>query len=150
MRAKLPTRRDCLGALLVGLAAAGCDAPPHDAPAQDVQERLVGTWLREYADGGVKVRRVLILESDGHFSETSRITQGDVARAEHAHAGDWLFDGTNLKRRYTSVDGKQPSAPTIPFATFEVRFPSRNEFVGFDRVRKLEVVYQRVAEGTRP
>jgi hypothetical protein len=150
MQASLPTRRYCLVALLAGMAGAGCDGPPHDSPVQDVQQRLVGTWLRDYAEDGVKVRRVLVLEADGHFRETSRVTGPDAAQAEFAHAGDWLFDGTNLKRRYTSIDGRQPSAPSAPFATFEIRFPSRNEFVGIDRVRKREVAYRRVPEGTQP
>ena len=43
----------------------------------------------------------------------------------------WLvFDGTNLKRRYTLIVGRQPSAPTFPYAAFELRFESRNVFIG--------------------
>jgi hypothetical protein len=48
------------------------------------------------------------------------------------------------------VDGRQPVAPMVPFATFELRFPSRNEFIGVDNVRQREVRYRRVAEGTLP
>jgi len=55
-----------------------------------------------------------------------------------------------FKRRYTSVDGKLPAAPTMPYATFELKFPSRNEFVGIDRVRGRKVTYERVADGTQP
>jgi hypothetical protein len=106
--------------------------------------------LREYEEEGVKVRRVLVLESGGRFLEMSRITELNASAAQHSHAGDWLFDGTNLKRRYTSVDGRQPAAPTMPYVTFELKFPSRNEFVGIDRVRRREVQYRRVAEGTAP
>ena len=110
----------------------------------------MGTWLREYEEEGVKVRRVLVLESGGRFTEMSRLTELDSAAAEHSHTGDWLFDGTNLKRRYTRMDGRQPAAPVVPYATFELRFPSRNEFVGIDRVRQREVRYHRVADGTKP
>jgi hypothetical protein len=48
------------------------------------------------------------------------------------------------------MDGEQPSAPTVPFATFEIKFPSRNEFIGIDRVHRREVAYRRVPEGTQP
>ena len=70
--------------------------------------------------------------------------------ATHAHSGDWLFDGTNLKRRYTLIDGRLPSAPTFPYAAFEFRFESRNVFIGTDNIRKRQVRYQRVADGTLP
>ena len=130
--------------------AAACHSPPDDSPAQAVQQRLVGTWLREYEEQGVKVRRVLVLEPGGRFTETARVTEPNASPAQHVHAGEWLFDGTNLKRRYTSVDGRPPAAPTMPYATFELKFPSRNEFVGIDRVRGRELQYRRVADGTTP
>lgn len=69
---------------------------------------------------------------------------------QHAHSGDWLFDGINLKRRYTLIDGRRPSAPTFPYAAFEIRFESRNVFIGTDNIRKRQVRYQRVADGTLP
>jgi len=137
-----------LAVMLAGVLAAGCGAGPDEAP--EVQERLAGTWLREYAEDGVKVRRVLVLEPTGHFREMSRIAGRDASPVEHTHAGDWVFDGTNLKRRYTSMDGKLPAAPAVPFATFEIRFVSRNEFIGIDRVHQREVEYHRAAEGTLP
>lgn len=136
-------------ALVTGLAC-GCDTGPDDSAAEQVQERLVGTWLREYQDRGTVVRRVLVLEPGGAFRELSSATDAGAPVAEHAHEGEWLFDGTNLKRRYRRVDGQQPSAPMVPFATFELQFPSRNEFVGVDNVHKREVRYHRVAAGTLP
>ncbi|MDB5872032.1 MAG: hypothetical protein JWQ07_1474 [Ramlibacter sp.] len=143
-----PRRR--LLVLLAGALVAGCDAPPETADLQEVRDRLVGTWLREYAEDGFNVRRVLVLEADGHFREMSRITELGASQADHSHAGEWLFDGTNLKRRYTSVDGKLPAAPAMPYATFELKFRSHNEFTGIDNVRKREVEYRRVADGTLP
>lgn len=128
--------------------AAACDNAPVDSPAQETQQRLVGTWLREFMEDGVRVRRVLVLETDGHFGESVRITDATGAVTEHRHAGTWLYDGTNLKRRYTRMDGEQPSAPLVPYATFEIRFSSKAEFVGIDHVRRREVRYQRVADGT--
>ena len=144
------SRRLRVCALLAAALGTACGGPPDDSSAQDVRARLVGTWLRDYEEDGVKVRRVLVLEPDGHFRETSRITELGAPQASHLHSGEWLYDGTNLKRRYTSVDGKLPAAPSMPYATFELDFPSRNEFVGIDRVRGRKVLYERVAEGTAP
>jgi hypothetical protein len=136
--------RQLLWFALLALAG-GCDEPPGDAPVRDT---LVGTWLREYRQDGVPVRRVLVLEADGHFSETWRA--GPPTAEAHANAGDWLFDGTNLKRHYTRVDGEKPARPLLPFATFELKFASRNDFTGLDRVHGNVVEYHRVADGTQP
>jgi hypothetical protein len=141
--------RRCL-LLCLAMACAGCDAPPDDSPEHRTQERLVGTWLREYRQQGAEVRRVLVLDANGRFQERSAAVESGGAVDEHGGAGEWLFDGTNLKRRYTQMDGKQPSAPVVPFVTFELRFTSPDEFVGIDHVRKVEVRYRRVAEGTAP
>ncbi len=139
--------------LLAMAAVAGCDAAQD---IDDVQQRLVGSWLRDDEEDGAHVRRVLVLQPGGHFAETSIATkstndaQSHAVLAQHAHSGDWLFDGTNLKRRYTLIDGRQPSAPTFPYAAFEIRFESRNVFIGTDNIRKHQVRYQRVADGTLP
>jgi hypothetical protein len=143
------TRRMWLvAAACSGLGACG-QSPGSDA-TQDTRERLVGTWLRDYEEGQVRVRRVLVLDANGQFHEASRITEQGATEIAHTGEGDWLFDGTNLKRHYTRVDGKATSAPIVPFATFELRFPSRNEFIGLDRVRRVEVSYRRVEDGTEP
>jgi hypothetical protein len=92
----------------------------------------------------------LVLEPGGGFREMATATDAGSPVAEHMHEGEWLFDGTNLKRRYLRVDGRLPSAPIVPFATLELRFPSRNEFIGVDNVHKHEVRYRRVSEGTLP
>jgi hypothetical protein len=137
-------------AVLAAAALLGsCGSPPDDSPQRRTEERLVGTWLREYADGTATVRRVLVLGADGHFRELSLVRTGQAA-ITHAHSGDWLFDGTNLKRHYTQVDGEKPARPMIPFVTFEVRFSEPNEFVGVDNVRRREIHYRRVSEGTLP
>ena len=144
------------------VTVAGCDSVQD---IDDVQQRLVGSWLRDDVEGGAHVRRILVLQPGGRFAEASKATkttgateateatkaeQGDAVLARHAHSGDWLFDGTNLKRRYTLIDGRQPSAPTFPYAAFELRFESRNVFIGTDNIRKRQVRYQRVADGTLP
>ena len=118
--------------------------------ALDRQDLLRGTWLREYSEDGVRVRRVLELEPGGAFHESVRIadTGGRITRMEHE--GTWLYDGTNLKRKYTLMNGQPPSRLNVPFATFEVDFQGRNDFVGVDHVHKVRVEYRRVADDTEP
>ena len=144
-------RRGLVAALGLALfVLTGCDSPPGESSAEAVQQRLAGSWMREYEQEGSKIRRLLVLKADGHFQETARVVDAGGAVTQHVHEGDWLFDGTNLKRKYTLMDGIKPSAPTVPFATFEIRFESNREFVGIDNLRKREVRYQRVAEGSLP
>ena len=142
-------RRQAIGMLLAGLLAA-CNDAPGELRQDSVQDRLPGTWLREFEEKGIRVRRVLVLESDGKFREMVRINDANGAVIDHHHAGSWLYDGTNLKRKYTSMDGKPTAAPTVPFAAFELKFPSRNEFIGIDNVHRREVRYQRVQPETLP
>ena len=137
-------------ALLAGLA--GCGDSPQDSADDEIRQRLVGTWLRDYQEDQVQVRRVLVLAADGAFRESAlvRSLDGSAAPRRSTASGEWLFDGTNLKRHYRLVNERPLSAPQVPFATFELRFPSRRRFVGLDRVRGIEVTYDRVAEGTEP
>jgi hypothetical protein len=142
-------RRILAALTLLAAALAGCGDPPDDSPRHQIAERLVGTWLREYDEDGTRVRRVLVLRADGTFRELSvAALPGMVAKNEHQ--GEWSFDGTNLKRRYILVNGEPPSRLRPPFATFELRFESRDEFVGVDNVHRRQVVYRRVGEGTLP
>jgi hypothetical protein len=150
MRLAFVPRRWWLATLLAGALAAACNSPPDDSSARSIGQQLIGTWLREYEENRFKVRRVLVLEPDGRFRELSRIVELGAVQTQHSHTGEWHFDGTNLKRRYTSVDGKPPAAPTMPYATFELKFQSHNEFTGIDHVRKHEVQYRRVQDGTLP
>jgi hypothetical protein len=143
-------RRTLVATLLLPVLAACDDAPPEPA-ADAVRERLVGTWLREYEEGGTRVRRVLVLASDGSFEEASAIDSPDAAAPKQSHGtGRWLYDGTNLKRRYARLNGKPVSAPVVPFVTFAIRFGSSRHFIGVDHVRKREVSYHRVPDGTLP
>ncbi len=130
--------------VLAGFMLAACERPQADPTVEAVQQRLVGSWLREYQQEGARVSRLLVLESDGRFSESAQVVDAAGATTTHQHAGEWTYDGTNLKRRYTSFNGKQPSAPILPYATFALRFESGREFVGTDNVRKREVRYLRV------
>lgn len=127
-----------------------CDSAPADQANELVQSQLVGTWLRAYAENGTQVRRILVLNPDGKFSEKVSIVEKGTPAQRKSHAGEWLFDGTNLKRRYTSINGEPVRAPAAPFATFEVTFPTRSEFIGTDHIHKRDVRYQRVDAGTQP
>ena len=138
-------------ALLVAAAVgAGCGGPPDDSQVQDTRQRLAGTWLREYHEGDVRVRRVLVLTPGGLFTESVVASAPEGTRLHHSHSGEWHYDGINLKRRYTLIDGRKPSAPAFPYAAFQVAFESRHVFVGTDNIRRRQVRYERVSEGTAP
>ena len=139
---------------LVCLMVTACDnasMPADTANAlavESVQQELVGSWVREYEEKGVRARRLLVLEPDGNFREGVRITDSEGAITEHSHEGTWLYDGVNFKRKYTRMDGKPPSRLNLPFAAFQLRFESRNVFIGIDNVHKNEVRYRRVQPET--
>jgi hypothetical protein len=145
-------------ALAAGVLLATCNAvQPGSAPdtaaerrAEEVRDLLPGTWLREYTSQDVRVRRVLRLQRDGAFHEAVRGVDPAGHVIDHLHEGTWLYDGTNLKRKYTLVDGNPPSRLNLPLATFEIAFETRNEFVGVDHIHRNRVVYQRVPGDTRP
>jgi hypothetical protein len=137
-------------AMLAAACLCSCIQPPDDTPDRLVAERLVGTWLREYEEDATRVRRILVLESDGRFRELATVSAVAGPATQHSHSGEWRFDGTNLKRRYTRMDGRQPAAPIVPFATFELKFQSPDEFLGVDNVHRRQVRYRRVMDGTLP
>jgi hypothetical protein len=64
------------------------------------------------------------------------------------HEGSWLYDGTNLKRRYTLINGRPPSRLNVPFVTFQITFVSRNEFTGTVHIHGNRVSYHRFAPET--
>ncbi len=168
-----PVSKLCSSAVLVALCGllGSCDSAPMDdanasvgasaraSPAvadaqrkhhnpEEAEQQLVGTWLREHQDKGVRSRRLLRLDADGSFEEKVRLTDAAGVVSEHLHAGTWLFDGTNLKRKYTLMNGQPPSRLNLPFATFQIELPSRNELVGTDHIHKHRVHYRRVQPET--
>lgn len=116
----------------------------------EVQQMLQGTWLRETNVDGVQARGVIRLQPGGAFTESVRVASASGAVRHYEHAGTWLYDGTNLKRKYTSMDGEPPSRLNLPFATLQVTFDSRNDFVGTDNIHGHEVRYHRVPDDTQP
>jgi hypothetical protein len=142
-----------LAALLAQCTAApdsGAAGPAARFDAQQTAELLPGTWLREYAEQGVQVRRLLTLEPRGAFREVARVTDAQGRETRFVHEGTWLFDGTNLKRHYTLMDGKPPSRLNVPFATFEIAFESSNDFTGIDHIHQHRIEYRRVDPATAP
>lgn len=133
---------------LIALAAtlSTCEVSP---PDPQIEEQLQGTWLREYTSQGVKARRILTLELDGSFRERVRVVDEDGGITHFDHEGTWLYDGTNLKRKYTLMNGKPPSRLNLPFATFQISFENSDEFLGVDHIHGHRVRYRRVAPETQ-
>jgi hypothetical protein len=140
------------GALLstCQLPGPGVDATSATAFAGDPESLLPGTWLREYQAKGVVSRHILVLGPDHHFRESVRVVDATGQSASYVHEGTWLFDGTNLKRKYTVMNGKPPSRLNLPFATFQITFDSPREFRGVDHIHRNEIDYRRVADDTQP
>jgi hypothetical protein len=117
---------------------------------QDGRDTLRGTWLREYSEKGFRIRRVLSLEPGGTFHESVHVVAAAGEVTDYAHEGTWLYDGTNLKRKYTRMNGQPPSRLNVPFATFEIAFGSHNDFTGIDHIHGHHVEYHRMADDAPP
>ena len=142
---------------LIALLATCATPSPHGAPEaaseygfEAVDQRLQGTWLREYAEQDVKAGRVLTLRPDGSFDERVRVIDKAGQTTEFLHEGTWLYDGTNLKRKYTVMNGKPPSRLNLPFATFQIVFEGKDNFVGIDHIHGHRVRFRRVAPEAQP
>jgi hypothetical protein len=135
-------------ALLSGLLVVACE-DVQARRAGEGREKLVGTWLREIDAPIGKARRVLVLAPDGKFSEEliAHLSEGRTGR--ETRAGEWSYDGTNLKRRYTQEDGRQLSG-NFNFATFELTKLTPSEFEGRNHAQGEEIRYKRVPAGTAP
>ncbi|MBC5767287.1 hypothetical protein [Ramlibacter albus] len=115
-----------------------------DGSLGNTRDLLPGAWLREYDDAGHQVRRVLRLDATGNFRESVRVVNEAGGITEFENTGFWMYDGINLKRKYTSLNGSPPSRLNLPFATFQLSFDSRDEFKGVDHVHHREVRYRRI------
>jgi hypothetical protein len=136
------------GLIALGAMLSTCEVSQQGI--QDIEEQLQGTWLREYAIQGVKARRVLTLQLDGSFLERVRVVDENGGITDYTHEGTWLYDGTNLKRKYTMMNGRPPSRLNLPFATFQISFEHSDEFLGIDHIHGHRVRYRRVAPDTQP
>ena len=142
--------------LAAGALISTCQAPEagHEVTSAtgfrgDPEMLLPGTWLRETQAEGVLGRHLLTLGQDHRFHEAVRLVDGTGHAADYVHEGTWLYDGTNLKRRYTSMNGQPPSRLNLPFATFQITFDSPRVFHGVDHIHGNEIEYRRVSADTQ-
>ena len=101
-------------AIAVLLLAAGCEAPDN-AATSETQDRLVGTWLREYEEDGTQVRQVRFL-TEGHQETRQVIGTGDLVfgfDAEHQAQRGVALEvlQASIDREVTQGDGQQEGAP---------------------------------------
>jgi hypothetical protein len=106
-------------------------------------EHLPGTWVRVDGGDASVIKKNLILNQNGDFSESTLIALSNGQTQAHRHTGKWLFDGVNLKRKYDLMDGRAPSRMNLPFVTFEIHFLSKNEFEGIDHIHNNHIHYVR-------
>jgi hypothetical protein len=142
------TRRRIGGVLLSCTLFTACD-DAQSRKEQEIRESLVGTWLRDVEVEGGKGRRFLVLGDDGKFSELLVIEFADGRRTRSERSGEWFFDGTNLKRRYTHEDGKMLGS-NFSFVTFEITVLTPRDFEGRNHVQGEQISYRRVDPGSRP
>lgn len=120
-----------------------------DPQVRDVKARLVGTWVAESMEHGGVARRVLTLEASGHAKETVRITASGGASASESREGEWSFDGVNLKRRYTHVDGKPLTNAHFIYQTHELKSVTDTELVASSNVGRGEMRLRRKESAAR-
>lgn len=128
--------------LLAGVLTA-CDDPK----TRDVRARLAGTWFVEAEVHGGIARRVLTLGADGHVKEFVRLVAPSGASDTESREGEWFFDGVNLKRKYTYVDGKPLTNAHFIYETHEVKSVTASELVASSNVGKGELRLKRDASG---
>ena len=135
--------------LLAAALLAGCDSA-ESVRIEEARAKLVGTWLEEVAAEDAKSRRVLSLGTDGKFIDRIVLSVPGAPAQRRELAGEWSYDGTNLKRRYLRENGRQFSGSGMRYATFPLRSVTQSELVVDDNIRGKEALWRRVPEGTEP
>lgn len=141
-------RNTWLAILFVAAHVAAC-SDAESGRVNETQAQLVGTWLLESEAGSVKSRRVLALERDGKFIDRFTVTTSGGNPEKLEYAGEWSFDGMNLKRRFLQENGRQYSGGKIRFATFPLISVSANELVVDDNIQGRKLIFGRVQKGTQ-
>lgn len=135
--------RELLLTLLVAATAlAGCSL--EDPATAQTRARLVGTWLEQPGPAAASGRRVLSLKADGKFTDEIVDSASGASPQRREFAGEWSYDGTNLKRRYLQENGRQFSGGGMRYATFPLKAVTQSEMVLEDNVQKREAVYRRI------
>lgn len=122
---------------------AACDDPQ----TRDVKARLVGTWSTEATEHGGVARRVLTLQADGRVKESVRIVAPSGASDLNSRDGEWFFDGVNIKRKYTHVDGRPLTNAHFIYETHELRSLTESELVAASNVGRGELRFRKEASG---
>lgn len=121
----------------------GCE-DSENLRVRDTTSKLVGTWQREDA-GNIRAQRTLVLASDGKFVEKIDIVQSDQTLRRVEFAGEWSYDGTNLKLRFFQENGRKYSGGSMRFATSPLLSVNAAEFVVDDSFAKTKATYRRTA-----
>ena len=132
-----------LSVMFVACLLAACE----DRQIRGVKARLVGTWFVESQEHGGIARRTLTLEANGHVKDTVRLVAPSGASDVQSREGEWFFDGVNLKRKYTYVDGKPLTNAHFIYETYELKSVTASELVASSNVGRGEVHLKRDESG---
>jgi hypothetical protein len=123
----------------------GCsDSSKHNV--EDVQQRLIGRWLEEFSNEGIHIKNIVTLDQAGNFTELGKSFELSGATKEEKRAGEWSFDGVNLKRKYTSLNGRLLINAQFGYVTHAVKSLKQNEFIGVDNIKAQEIRFSRVSK----
>ena len=137
-----------IAAIVIPLFCAGCDSA-ESVRIDETSAKLVGSWQTIVEPESLNGRRLLTLQKDGKFTDRSERIAADGAVERQEYAGEWSYDGTNLKRRFLQENGRQFSGGKIRFATFQLKAVSVSEFTVNDSIKGRDVTFRRVLEGTK-
>ena len=122
-----------------------------DDRVRETKARLVGTWFAESEVQGTRVQRELTLAPDGAAKEITRTRTANGASASETREGEWFFDGVNVKRKYTFIDGKPLTNAYFIYETQTLQSVTDTELVGTSTVGAGTIRLVRVRpERTRP
>jgi hypothetical protein len=98
----------------------------------------------------MKLRRVLVLAADGKFTDRVLVVSPGAATDAKEFAGEWSYDGTNLKRRYMQENGRQYAGGAMRYATFALKDVTQSQLIVHDSIQGRDATYRHVAGGTLP
>lgn len=137
MRALLPI-------LIIAASTVGAGCGSEDPAMSATRAKLVGTWLEEQEPATASPRRVLSLKADGKFTDEILMSVPGSSPDKRELAGEWSYDGVNLKRRYLQENGRQFSGGGMRYATFTLKAVTDAELVLDDNIQKREARYRRL------
>lgn len=136
-----------LFSVLALLVSCGKSNNPSDI---DAEKKFVGIWSSDVDYDGLKNNIITSLAPDGTFHEVEKIFNENKSVEEVRHAGDWSFDGVNLKRRYTRKNGKPLTNAQFGYITFAVREYQSGSFIGVNNIEQRSVKFTRINAESHP